>query len=51
MPSIGVGSSLKSPEWMMIPSGVSKAMAEALGTEWLTGIIMNLKGPSSIHFF
>ena len=50
-PSMGVGSSLKSPEWITIPSGVSKAIADASGTEWLTGIIMNLKGPCSIHFF
>ncbi len=44
-PSTGVGSSLKSPECSTIPSGVSKAMAAACGTEWLTLISWKRKGP------
>ncbi len=49
-PSIGVVSSLKSPEWTISPSGVSNAMPAASGTEWVTGTNMNLNGLCSIHF-
>ena len=49
MPSIGVGSSLKSPECTTSPSGVSKATAAASGTEWLTGTRRNRRDPCSTH--
>ncbi len=48
-PSIGVGSSLKSPECSTIPSGVSKATAAASGTEWLTGMNEKPNGPCLRH--
>ena len=46
-PSTGCRSSLKSPEWRMTPWGVWKAMANALGTEWVTGMNSTSHGPDA----
>ena len=44
-PSTGWRSSLKSPEWSTTPWGVWKAVAKALGTEWVTGMNSTSHGP------
>ena len=36
---------MKSPECRTIPWGVWKAMAKALGTEWVTGMNSTSHGP------
>ena len=46
-PTIGAGSSLKSPVWRMIPYGVRIASACDSGTEWVTGMKRRLYGGSS----
>ena len=44
-PSTGVGSSLKSPLCMIVPAGVWYAVANACGTEWVTGMNSQSNGP------
>ena len=44
-PSTGVRSSLKSPEWRIVPCGVWKAVANPCGTECVTGMNSTSKGP------
>ena len=46
-PATGRASSLKSPEWMIIPCGVSMAMAQASGMEWVTAIHSATNGEPS----
>ena len=47
-PSIGETSSLKSPEWKTIPTGVFTAIAQASAIEWFTCINSALKTPRLI---
>ncbi len=49
VPSIGVGSSLKSPEWTISPSSVSNTTPVACGTLWATATRAKRNGPCSIH--
>ena len=44
-PSTGVRSILKSPECRITPWGVWKAVAKPWGTEWVTGMNSQSKGP------
>ncbi len=44
-PSTGVGSSLKSPLCMIVPAGVWYAVANACGTECVTGMNSQSNGP------
>jgi hypothetical protein len=44
-PSIGLRSSFQSPECRMVPWGVWKAVANPLGTEWVTGMNSQSNGP------
>ena len=48
---MGVGSTLKSPVWMMTPSGVVMASATALTMEWVTWMNSILNGPISTICF
>ena len=44
-PSTGVRSSLKSPLWMIVPTGVKNAIAKPSGTECVTGMNWQSTGP------
>ena len=44
-PSTGVRSSFQSPECRMMPCGVCNAIANACGTECVTGMNSTSKGP------
>jgi len=46
-PSTGVGSSLKSPVCTTVPMGVCRAMAQASGMLWVTGIHSAASPPPS----
>src|SRR5215475_10785492 len=50
LPSIGVGSILKSPVWMIVPTGVLIASANESTIECVTWKKSTLKQPTSIGF-
>ena len=46
LPLMGVGSILKSPVWMMVPTGVWMAKQTASAMEWFTWMNSTLKRPA-----